>query len=67
MSEQWRPVIGFADYEVSDQGRVRRDERVLKPWVGPMGRPTVTLSVKGRPTTARVDELQAAAFAEVKA
>lgn len=23
MSEQWRPVPGFPDYEVSDQGRVR--------------------------------------------
>jgi len=32
MIENWKPVVGYeALYEVSDQGRVRRNGRVLKP------------------------------------
>ena len=29
MPECWLPVVGHPDYEVSDQGRVRRDESRL--------------------------------------
>ena len=35
MEEIWKVVEVFPKYEVSDQGRVRRGERVLKPmWTG---------------------------------
>jgi NUMOD4 motif-containing protein/HNH endonuclease len=27
-TEQWRPVVGFPDYEVSDHGRVRSVDRI---------------------------------------
>lgn len=29
--EEWRPIAGSRGYEVSDQGRVRRGDRMLKP------------------------------------
>lgn len=32
-SEVWRPVADAPGYEVSDQGRVRRGEHILTPWL----------------------------------
>lgn len=56
MSESWRPIPGFSDYDVSDLGRVRRARsvftrvkagwvlpRLLKPHVGKRGYPVVCL------------------------
>ena len=59
--ETWVRVEGHPDYEVSSWGRVRRDGRCIKPvktghyWV-------VSLSTKGKTTTARLHRLVIEAF-----
>lgn len=73
--EIWRPVASNDNYEVSSLGHVRRAHggpgaiagAVLKPWRGPGGHDTVTLSDRGRPTTRRVQDLVAEAFAPAEA
>ena len=42
MTEEWRPVLGWEGlYEVSDQGRVRSVDRIVR------NRPGVTLTIYG--------------------
>lgn len=70
-AEEWRPVPGLPDYEVSDQGRVRSwkvyngqpGPRVLhvKPG-GNQNYPRVHIRRDGRTTRATVHVLMAAAF-----
>lgn len=52
--ETWRPVVGWEGlYEVSDQGRVRRGDHILKPSIPSAAQPYpgVTLSRQGDPAS----------------
>jgi hypothetical protein len=64
--EEWRPVVGFVDYEVSDLGRVKSlkfgRSRILKPGVDPTGRQQVSLLRDGQQHRRRVHRLVALAF-----
>lgn len=52
MIEEWRPVVGFPDYEVSSLGNVKRvtpsrrnhKPRTLKPWINNHGYSVIDLS-----------------------
>lgn len=59
----WKPVKGFNNYEVSDDGRVRnvRTGRELKVQTE-RGRPYVVLSRPGERKTGRIHRLMALAF-----
>lgn len=64
MSEEWRPIPGFA-YEVSDAGRVRNQKgHVLRPCTQHRGYLQVSLFRRKplRPSSVRVHRLVAAAF-----
>ena len=71
--EQWRPVIGWAGYEVSDHGRVRSWKkcrrspgdvlpRRLRTWNIPRGYEVVTLKERGRRSNEYVHTLVMASF-----
>jgi hypothetical protein len=64
--EEWRPVVGFVDYEVSDQGRVRSlhfgRSLILKHWVLPRGRHQVNLFRDGQGYKRYVHRLVALSF-----
>ena len=62
MCERWLPVSGFAPYEVSDQGRVRRGFRYVKPWGATNGYKKVSLSCGGVVTKHYVHRLVLLAF-----
>lgn len=66
-AEEWRPVVGFADYSVSDRGRVTshrlRIPRLMSP--APNSRDYLTVTLRdagGRPVTRTVHSLVAEAF-----
>jgi hypothetical protein len=64
--EQWRPVVGFPDYMVSDQGRVKslkfNREKILKQRIGTNGYPQVVLYKEGKFYRKEVHRLVAEAF-----
>lgn len=68
--ENWKPVVGYPDYEVSDMGRVRciKDRKGKKaPFfpsmsLTPAGRPIVTLRNGSIQKARRLDELVLEAF-----
>lgn len=77
MTEEWRAVVGFDDYSVSNLGCVRSNERivvypngkqrvqptkVLKQTIGSHGYPKLSLRREGKPTTLCVHTIVAAAF-----
>lgn len=62
--EQWKQVSGYENYEVSDNGRVRRNERLLKPIVSKSGYASVHLSKNGLKKKYRINRLVAIAFLE---
>lgn len=68
-AEQWKPVVGFPDYEVSDHGHVvshkKSKARVLRPFLsGRQGQehPAVSLHRDGRGHTRNVHRLVIEAF-----
>jgi hypothetical protein len=69
VSETWKGIPGWPEYEVSDAGRVRRvgmavgarAGRVLKPWIT-LGYPYVSLWRGNKKTTTPVHRLVALAF-----
>lgn len=66
MNEEWRPVVGFADYYVSNLGRIQSTKwtkpRIMKLGRDPAGYPSVQLCVKNRIHVRRVHRLVAEAF-----
>lgn len=70
MSEEWRPIDGFLDYEVSSFGRVRRivesckghQPKILRPWVNNMGYYIVTVCGASGAKRKQVSRLVCAAF-----
>ncbi|EYT61551.1 NUMOD4 motif-containing HNH endonuclease [Microbacterium sp. UCD-TDU] len=68
--EQWRPVLGYDLYEVSDLGRVRSkrgSRRILKQQPTRDGYMVLNLSQKGAVTKRRVHHLVLEAFVGVRA
>jgi hypothetical protein len=59
--EEWRHVLGFEWYWVSNLGHVRRDGKMLKPQSG-RGYWHVSLSLRGKRYTKRIHRLVAQAF-----
>ena len=63
MIESWVDIVGFEGlYEVSDQGRVRRDGRILKPQKYRGGYLDVALSKNGIVKRGKIHRLVASAF-----
>lgn len=64
--EQWKVIIGFINYEVSDHGRVRNRKtgRVLKTSIDHRGNEVVCLSRKGIQFVKKVHILVADAFVD---
>lgn len=65
-AEEWRPVVGWSNYYVSDQGRVMSTKwtksRIKKTFLDPAGYPCVQLCVNNTVTARRVHRLVAEAF-----
>ena len=63
MSENWKHIEGFSNYEVSDHGRIRNKttNKMLQPF-NSGGRMSVTLYINGRGHGKRLHILVAAAF-----
>jgi hypothetical protein len=59
---EWRPIVDYPEYEVSNGGSVRRNGRVLKMSPNSCGYLHVKLWVNGIPKTTRVHRLVASAF-----
>ena len=63
MIEEWRDVLGYEGlYEVSDQGRVRRNGKILKPGKNNWGYLQVFLSKNEILKTSKIHRLVASAF-----
>jgi len=64
--EEWRPVVGFVDYEVSNYGRVKSlkfgRSRILKPGIMPAGHHVINVLRNGKQQTRLVHRLVALAF-----
>jgi hypothetical protein len=62
--ERWKPVVGFENFEVSDQGRVRSaDGRIKNLRIAAVGAYVMaTLNMNGRKETRRVHKLVLEAF-----
>lgn len=65
-AEEWRPVVGFADYYVSNLGRIKSTKwtkpRIMKFGRDPAGYPCVQLCVRNRIHVRRVHRLVVEAF-----
>lgn len=59
--EEWEPIKGFEEYEVSNLGNVRRGEKIKKAAVWSLYK-SVTLCKDGKPHTKAVHRLVAEAF-----
>lgn len=69
MQEEWRPVVGYNDYEVSSAGNIKRVKpgagtqcKVLKYWIDTKGYPQVTLTKNGIQKKYSVHRLVAQSF-----
>jgi hypothetical protein len=62
MTEQWKLVEGFEDYEVSNMGEVRRVVQPLKPYINHAGYPQVVLYKNKKQHIKRINRLVAQAF-----
>lgn len=64
--EQWKPIEGYSDYEVSSAGRVRSlkygKERILKPRKNSDGYFCIVTCMNGREASHRIHRLVATAF-----
>ncbi len=57
MFESWKPIVGFEKYSVSDQGNVKRSNKILKPWFDKDNRAYVSLSVNCKITKMLISRL----------
>lgn len=64
MNEIWKEVVGFENYEVSDQGNVRKKKSgiILKPKLHDKGYHRVYITIKNKTHRLRVHRLVALAF-----
>lgn len=62
LSEEWKEIKDYENYEVSDFGRVRRNGKILKPWKNRKGYLHVDLSKNGIRRAVKVHRLVAQAF-----
>lgn len=62
MEEEWRPVVGFERYAVSNMGNVRRGMKLLTPCLDTDGYRQVNLYAGGKRTTRKVYRLMMDAF-----
>jgi hypothetical protein len=66
VKEEWRPVVGFDGYEVSNQGRVKsfkyKEPKVLKEGTIQHGYKNVVLMKDGKKHTATIHRLVLTAF-----
>lgn len=62
IAPEWRACKGFPEYEVSDQGDVRRFGRVLKPWVSRLGYLEINLRRDGKTFRCKAHRIVAQAF-----
>ena len=46
--ETWRKIIGYENYWISNQGRVKRDDFILKPWDNGQGYLVICLNKDGK-------------------
>jgi len=62
--KDWKPINGFSNYEVSDDGNVRNKttKKILKPGRNPKGYSLVTLYENRKSETKKVHRLVAEAF-----
>lgn len=67
--EEWRPIVGYTNYEVSSLGRVRslgidkyHPSKILKPWFSNKGYPLVDLHLNGKRIHKLVSRLVGEAF-----
>lgn len=62
MTEIWKPVTGYEMYEVSNTGKIRRNNKLLNPSLTSKGYYTISLSKNGKVTKHRLHRLVAEAF-----
>jgi len=70
MFEEWRPVPGFPDYEVSSLGRVKRvvesckghAPKILRPWLNNQGYAIITISADGNSRRKQISRLVCETF-----
>ena len=59
--ERWKPVPGFPNYEVSDHGRIRTSDRIIRTFLVSGGL-AFTATKNGTPSSLRVARLVGRAF-----
>jgi NUMOD4 motif/HNH endonuclease len=62
MNEEWRDVVDFPRYQVSNHGRIRRGGRILKPSLRRNGYRVIQLFKNKKQHSKKVSHLVAAAF-----
>lgn len=64
VKERWKPVSENPSYYVSDQGRIKRNEKEIRQDTDRYGYPRVTISTKGIKHTRNTHQLVAKEFVE---
>lgn len=64
MTEEWRPIEGFPNYQVSNLGRVKSDDRILKQSLSKNGGYASVCLYNGKRCVMKVHRLVAVAFLE---
>lgn len=62
MQEMWKKIISFEDYEISNLGRVRKNNKILKQYIDKIGYCNVTLINNKQRKFKKVHRLVAEAF-----
>lgn len=59
---KWKTIENYPNYSVSDTGLIKRNDKLLKPWIGSKGYLYVSLSKNGKAKKFSVHRLVASAF-----